>query len=650
MPLASNTWTLTGNADACAGLELLGFRLESAGFGATLNPTSFTGNGSATLTDTLVDPGDSIDVALTFTFDHTHIHAGGHADVDHTTIGSVVFLDQTDVDAAFDAAVGGALTGSVSVTAGVAVLFPTTTVVNGVPAGPITGHTLSGSLSPSGRIELTADDIDGTFGNGAITFSVANAAVILGGDATDPLFAAAHVTAHLPALGNLSIALDGLHLGADHKFGASQVTVGSTGFAEALDLAGILPFDITSASATFPDHDDLDRFDVTVTGHFDFAPLASLPFTPKVKLGTNTFITPNTPTDQNQFTFSVAVDSLSEGRVRPLDFGPLGLGFDDLTLGDISVSADISLGGYQNGVFQDTFGGNVSLAGDFGDVQGALTAAVTGRLDVGTDQTTLAVAGTFGVSLKIGDGFELENADLSFALGLTVDAASHVSVTGPTLQGADIDRSVRAPRRPDEADGARRDARPRAARERSALARRRRRRVRRVPTRPRSTRRLGRLRRQLRDRPELPAGADARLRGRRHRAERREARTSRLPAVAHRRDRHPFPEHRPRALAAGRFRADRSRRLRAAVQWWHRGQRPVADQRDRRRARVRPRQARARRVPHHEPRRLLDGDRAVRAVPRLQDRRRPRARHDRRRLRSRPGGPHRESVLRPRLR
>ena len=307
-----------------------------------------------------------------------------------------------------------------------------------MPTGPITGHTLSGSLSPSGRVELTAAEIDGTFGNGAVTFNVANASVILGGAATDPLFAAAHVTAHVPALGNLSIVLDGLHLGADRKFGASQVTVGSTGFAQAIDLAGILPFDVTSASATFPNHDDLDRFDVTVTGNFDFAPLASLPFTPKVKLGTDTFVTPSTPADQNEFTFSVAIDSLSEGRVRPLDFGPLGLGFDDLALGDITVSGDISLGGYQNGVFQDTFGGNLSLAGDFGDVQGALSASVTGRLDLGADQATLDVAGTFGVSLKIGDGFEVKNADLAFALGITVDAASHLSVTGPTLQGAHI--------------------------------------------------------------------------------------------------------------------------------------------------------------------------------------------------------------------
>ena len=71
--------------------------------------------------------------------------------------------------------------------------------------------------------------------------------------------------------------------------------------------------------------------------------MEALPFDPIIGIGDDE-VTPDSPAADNHFTFSIAVDSFAAGQIRPFDFGPITLGFEDLDIGATTVGASLTLG------------------------------------------------------------------------------------------------------------------------------------------------------------------------------------------------------------------------------------------------------------------------------------------------------------------
>ena len=436
------TWTLTGEGASGAEYALDGFDVDELGFTVVLAPDVFDGSASLSLQTDLGGPETPLTLDCDAAFDHAAVHTECHLSLDEANIGLIpvlAHLHGVTVDGVFDADIGtGDMTGGIEVAAATLVVLPQPAPPGQVPEGAARAEDVTGSLDSDGNLALHAGLLTGSIG-GKIDFSAADVDFSLGPDATGPVFSVDTVTATIPSLNGLGVTFSGFHLNRDGTFGAESIDVASQGFLQTIGLAGILPFDITEVEVTFPDHENLDTFDVTVAGHFDFTAMAGLPFTPVVGLG-GAPVRPSSPPEENHFSFTVAVDSLGEGRVRPKDLGPITLGFDDLHVGDVTLGAQLTLGGYQDGEWVDDFGGQLSILGGVDVVAGAATIDVTGSLDVTPTTAALDLAGTFSVSAALGDDVTIEGASLDFALGVSVDADFGITLTGPTFGGAGIDR------------------------------------------------------------------------------------------------------------------------------------------------------------------------------------------------------------------
>ncbi|KAA0232210.1 MAG: hypothetical protein EDR02_18355, partial [Actinobacteria bacterium] len=439
----SETWTLTGSGEVDADYTLGGFSVTELGFTVVLTPTALLGSASADLEVGLGGPETPLTLACApIAFDHTALHVECHLALGEAILGAdpaLVYLGGTTVDGVFDGDIAtGELTGGIDVAADTLVVLPEPAAPGQVPAGAARADNVTGSLDSEGNLSLHAGTLSGSIG-GEIDFTATDVDLTLGPDATGPLFSVDTVSATIPSLNGLGVTFSGFHLNRDGTFGADAINVESQGFLQTIGLAGILPFDITEVAVDFPDHEDLDTFDVTVAGRFDFAPLAALPFIPVIGVGDDA-VTPSSPPEDNHFTFSIAVESLSEGRVRPWDLGPITLGFDDLEVGDVTLGGQLTLGGYQDGEWVDDFGGTLSIESGLDGIEGEATVDVGGTLDITPTGATLDLSGTFSISADLSEDVRIEGAQLDFALGVAVDEAWNFTVTGPTLDGAGVER------------------------------------------------------------------------------------------------------------------------------------------------------------------------------------------------------------------
>jgi hypothetical protein len=436
------TWTLTGEGASAAEYALAGFEVDELGFEVVLSPTTFTGTGAASLHADLGDGAHPIDIALTAGFDHTAWHAEGHLALGDVTLGTdpaLAWLQDVTVDAAFDGDIAaGTLSGGVSVAAGVVVLNPQPAVGGGEPEGVARAEDVSGTLTSDGRLVLHAGALSARIGD-AIDIAATEVDITLGSGATDPVLTIASVTATVPSLNGLGVTFTGLHLNRDGTWGAEGVEVASQGLLQTIGLGGIVPFDITSVALDFPDMEDLDAFDVSVTGSIDFAAMGTLPFTPLIGLG-GPAISPTSPPEDNVVTFSIAVESLSEGRIRPWDLGPITLGFEDLAVGDVTFGSQLTLGAYEHGVWTGDACGSLSILAGLDDLQGQTSIDVCGSLDITPTGSSLDLDGTFSLSAALGDAVAIEGAELAFGLGIAVDSGFAFTVTGPTFEGLGVDR------------------------------------------------------------------------------------------------------------------------------------------------------------------------------------------------------------------
>ncbi len=426
--LSAGQWHLTAQGDAGAAYLLGGFDAGSLSFAADIGPDTLVGSGAIVLIAAV--PGGDRTVALSVAFDASQLTIEGSAAIPTLAVGSPVLLELIDafVTVAFDAALpGGPLTGGVEVGAATATLLPAD------PVGSATG--LNGGLAPDGAFTLDAATAQLQIADGAIVVDLAVASFGVGPGSGAELLSVGSATGTFPALDDLTVEFTDLVLAKDGTFGASSVEVASQGLAQSIGLGGILPFDVLEVTVVFPDPGDLTRFDVSVVGRFDFSAFPDIAgFEPRIGFG-GQVVTPSTPDDQNRFTFAVAVDDLANGVVRPLDVGPLTLGFDGLPAGDYTLGGEVTLGGFADGVFVPALGGGFTVDGPAGSIVSGADVDLTGTLTAG-DPNVVDVEGTVTVSGDLAPGVTVE--DLALTAGVRVAFGSAGLSIEPRLIGLDV--------------------------------------------------------------------------------------------------------------------------------------------------------------------------------------------------------------------
>ena len=122
-----------------------------------------------------------------------------------------------------------------------------------------------------------------------------------------------------------------------------------------LPVANLLPFEFRTLSLEFPDPNDLNSLTLGVVGDFQLAELQTglrdllgPTVTPTVSVGGGT---------PGSLEFDLAIDSLADGVVRPLTFGPITLGLNGLQVAGLTLAGSLTLGGLVDGVTQPEVSG-----------------------------------------------------------------------------------------------------------------------------------------------------------------------------------------------------------------------------------------------------------------------------------------------------
>jgi hypothetical protein len=345
---------------------------------------------------------------------------------------------------------GAVLGGTVGLGAASSILLPD--VVSG---GVASVTDFVGTFDTNGNLTATATNLAATVA-GVLRVSATQGSLSFGPAATDatPLFSATKARATLSALGKeVVLEVDNLKVSRT----AGQFTVDraslytADGLLHTLGLGGLLPLDLTAATAspigTGPV--TLDRFDLTLSGVFDFSIFDNLPARPIINVGGT--VVPGQGRDFDVTggrnyagvtdTFAVTF-RIENGAVRVQDLGPIVLGFAGLRFGPVTLDAQVLLGGFVNGRFDTSnFGCGINLTVDTADVSLGTSLNVTGGLtaNAANHTTTLALTGTFTVSFGLPQlHFDLKNAALQFELRLVVDEAFQVQNSNLRLLGGAI--------------------------------------------------------------------------------------------------------------------------------------------------------------------------------------------------------------------
>jgi hypothetical protein len=436
-----DTWTLDGELDG-PDTELAGYPVERARFSISVGPDAFAGAAELAMTVAVGGTSPTVELDVDLLFDRTSLAGSARVEVDELEVGAsptLLYLRDAvlELDLAWTFAAGPTEV-AVQVAAVDAVVLPEPAAPGQIPDGAAAATQVAGSVDAAGNVALSFGTLTGSVAD-AVDFRATDVAFAAGPDAAGPVLSVASLGATIPELDGLRITFAGFRLGSDGRFGATSVAVDSRGLAATFGIADLLPFDVTSVTATFPDPEDLDQLAIEVEGGFDQEALASLPFTPVVGIGGEA-VDPTSPAEDNRFRFSIAVDSLAEGDVRPLDLGPITLGLRDVEVGEIVLAAQLTLGGYEAGEWVPDVSGTVEIESGIDGIVGQAQVELTGDLDLQGPGATLDLAAAFEVSGKLGDAVDIEGATLDFDLGITVDEAFSFDVRGPTLAGAGVGR------------------------------------------------------------------------------------------------------------------------------------------------------------------------------------------------------------------
>ncbi|MBI4580502.1 MAG: hypothetical protein HY718_12415, partial [Planctomycetes bacterium] len=197
------------------------------------------------------------------------------------------------------------------------------------------------------------------------------------------------------------------------------------GYTNALGIAGFIPLELQSLRIDFPDPDDLNVFVLGVTGRFLIDELDNLlPFTPIIHIGdpdqigqAGDGVRSIGPGDNGTFDFDLDVLSLRDGVIAPRNFGPITLGIQGLQVGTVRFDGQVTLGGYQDGEFQDDLAGflRIVASDDAGSLNSLLEILPTSTLAI--DETGARLDLDAELTVNGGGG---QGATLRF--GLLIDA------------------------------------------------------------------------------------------------------------------------------------------------------------------------------------------------------------------------------------
>ncbi len=420
--LGAGGWRVDGalvGAVSAAGLSVTGATVE-----ATLSPIGFSGSVDLDV-ELAVGAAAPIVGDLVVDWSPTGTQLAGTIRLDGVVADPVARFDGITLDVA--TTVAGTSIELVSDPDGTIVLFPGVDLV--------TLEQPTGSLTADGVLTVGAATATAVIAGG-IVVTLDAPTITLDPDAVvpSPIITVPSATATIPSLGDISVTLLDLQLMNDGTVRVSQATADPRAVTDSLGIAGLLPFDVTYVSVAFPDPAlPLDRFDATISGSFDFDALGGLPFTPVLTIGDRA-VDAAADGDDADFTFTVRVDS--SGHIRPVDLGPITIGFADLAAGPVVVGATITLGEYDDdgvlvapgGLSTGQIGGAMSVVATGNGLSGSIDAAVTGSLDITPERTVLDLAATLIVSGAYDDAFTVQ--DLSLGVGLTIEAdASGVAIT-----------------------------------------------------------------------------------------------------------------------------------------------------------------------------------------------------------------------------
>jgi hypothetical protein len=331
------------------------------------------------------------------------------------------------------------LGGTISVGATSATVFPGSSLFT----ASVTGFNGTFNLN-TGALSLTATSFQFAFGS-VLQVSASNLSF---NPDSDPVFHADTATVTIPSL-SISGTATSLEVSAAGIFSVVSISLNTQGLTQALGIANFLPVNVSQIGFKFLGDTngngqrdsgevfDLTAFDLTVTGAFNFASMQGLPFTPTIKIGSAANSTSFSSSAPSTFSFTLTV---VDGKVKPKDLGPIEIDFTDLKVGQtVTLGGGIKLGGYQNGVWVDSFGGSISVQTQ-GQVSGVTGAAATIVGDFDESTGRIDATATLSVSFNIGQSIQVKNAGLGFHVVLTAKTGGGFSLDTLSLTGASVEQ------------------------------------------------------------------------------------------------------------------------------------------------------------------------------------------------------------------
>lgn len=331
-----------------------------------------------------------------------------------------VFLEVSNVS--FNLSTGNFI-GTITVGAARAELFPEKTTITALATDLSGSITLSSSAIPG--LNISASSFEFAYGD---MVSMSATGVSLTPDANMNLLFIASATADIPSLG-ISGSMTNFLARQDGIFGMEQLTINlQDSFVQG--LASFIPVTVNEVSLTGWDWDtngngildngeyyDITKSELTLTGMIDFNKLSVLPFTPVFSIGADDF----SDASNGYFSFGMRV---VDGILRPWNLGPIVMGVEGLGIeGMFNLSGSIMLGGFVDGVWDNSFGGSFSFeaGSNMSAVTGSTSMTVTGSFDV--DTGILQMNGSLGLGFKLYDYITVEGATISFSLETDTDVS-----------------------------------------------------------------------------------------------------------------------------------------------------------------------------------------------------------------------------------
>ncbi|MEI7921870.1 MAG: LamG-like jellyroll fold domain-containing protein, partial [Planctomycetota bacterium] len=335
-----------------------------------------------------------------------------------TSIGSSSspILSVTDLTVAIsdfkvDWASGGQVSGTITISANSASVFPNSSTFTATATGISGGFSFNNS--GVGNLTITIGTFDLSIGNKLHI----SASQFLLAPFDDMVASVGSLSATIPALSNLGGTITDLKIWKDGTADVGGFSVGSSaGIANSIGIGKFLPIDITNVGVMFQETDggrhNLANFDLSVSGKINNRFFSGLPFTPIIKIGKDSLSSPD-----NVFSFKIRIE---DGQVTPIDLGPITIGVENLSIGPVTLAGSITIGGYQNGVFKPEVGGTFEIKSS--TVSNKLT--VFGSLYDGV----LSIQGSNTLSFKIKSLIEVKDAVVNFSLVMK-DTGSGFQVT-----------------------------------------------------------------------------------------------------------------------------------------------------------------------------------------------------------------------------